>query len=59
MGPNVEEAGTKTLKSQPTGGDSSEAPENTIPAFEAAIESGADWIELDVGVTRMESHSAP
>lgn len=33
-------------------GDSSEAPENTIPAFEAAIESGADWIELDVGVTK-------
>lgn len=33
-------------------GDSSEAPENTIPAFKAAIDSGADWIELDVGVTK-------
>lgn len=33
-------------------GDVSEAPENTIPAFEAAIESGADWIELDVTETK-------
>ena len=28
------------------------APENTIPAFEAAIESGADYIELDVQLTK-------
>ncbi len=29
-------------------GASSEAPENTIKAFEAARRSGADWVELDV-----------
>ncbi len=28
-----------------------EAPENTIPAFERAIELGADWVELDVQLT--------
>ena len=33
-------------------GDSIKALENTIPAFEKAIESGADWIELDVKETR-------
>jgi len=27
-------------------------PENTIPAFEYAIQAGADFIELDVGVTK-------
>jgi glycerophosphoryl diester phosphodiesterase len=27
-------------------------PENTIPAFEYAIAQGADWIELDLWVTR-------
>jgi glycerophosphoryl diester phosphodiesterase len=27
-------------------------PENTIPAFQYAIESGADFLELDVAVTR-------
>ena len=32
-------------------GDSIKALENTIPAFEKAIESGADWIELDVKET--------
>lgn len=29
-------------------GYSSDYPENTMPAFLAAIDSGADWIELDV-----------
>ena len=29
-------------------GLSASQPENTIPAFEAAIEVGADWIELDI-----------
>ncbi|MEM1448291.1 MAG: glycerophosphodiester phosphodiesterase family protein [Planctomycetota bacterium] len=29
-------------------GASAEAPENTMAAFELAIEEGADWIELDV-----------
>jgi len=33
-------------------GASKVAPENTIPAFEAAIESGADYIELDVQLTK-------
>ena len=33
-------------------GASKAAPENTIPAFEAAIESGADYIELDVQLTK-------
>jgi glycerophosphoryl diester phosphodiesterase len=32
-------------------GSSSEAPENTLPAFEAAVRRGADAIELDVRVT--------
>lgn len=27
-------------------------PENTMPAFEAALEKGADWIELDVQQSR-------
>ncbi len=29
-------------------GDSLAFPENTFPAFESAVELGADWIELDV-----------
>lgn len=33
-------------------GDPSSAPENTIPAFVAAIEAGADRIELDVHQSR-------
>ena len=33
-------------------GASKAAPENTMPAFEAAIESGADYIELDVQLTK-------
>lgn len=32
-------------------GSSSEAPENTIPAFEKAIEEGADYVEMDVRLT--------
>lgn len=32
-------------------GSSSEAPENTLPAFEAAVRRGADAIELDVRLT--------
>lgn len=32
-------------------GDSSRHPENTLPAFEAAVEAGADMIELDVSLT--------
>jgi glycerophosphoryl diester phosphodiesterase len=33
-------------------GASAVAPENTLAAFRAAIEAGADWIELDVQRTR-------
>jgi glycerophosphoryl diester phosphodiesterase len=33
-------------------GASSEYPENTMPAFQAAVEAGADYIELDVHRTR-------
>lgn len=32
-------------------GASAEYPENTIPAFEAAIDYGADWLEIDVQQT--------
>ena len=32
-------------------GSSAEAPENTLPAFEAAVRRGADAIELDVRLT--------
>ncbi len=37
-------------------GSCSEAPENTLPAFEAAVRSGADAIELDV---RLAADGAP
>ena len=37
-------------------GSSSEAPENTLPAFEAAVGRGADAIELDV---RLSADGAP
>jgi glycerophosphoryl diester phosphodiesterase len=33
-------------------GASSRAPENTLPAFEQAIQAGTDWIELDVHLTK-------
>ncbi len=33
-------------------GCSAEAPENSIPAFEKAIEAGVQWIELDVHQTK-------
>lgn len=33
-------------------GDSQAARENTLAAFAAAVEAGADWIELDVRTTR-------
>ena len=33
-------------------GDHTQAPENTMPAFKAAVENGADWIELDVTQTK-------
>lgn len=35
-------------------GDSTRAPENTIPAIEDALQSGADSIELDIRCTRDE-----
>jgi glycerophosphoryl diester phosphodiesterase len=33
-------------------GNSGEHPENTLPAFRSAIDLGADWIELDIFLTR-------
>nr|WP_269205004.1 glycerophosphodiester phosphodiesterase family protein [Motilibacter aurantiacus] len=33
-------------------GDSYNAPENTLAAFESAIRNGADWVEIDVQTTR-------
>ncbi|MBN2309363.1 MAG: SUMF1/EgtB/PvdO family nonheme iron enzyme [Candidatus Hydrogenedentes bacterium] len=33
-------------------GDSDHCPENTLPAFQAALDAGADWIELDVVRTK-------
>ncbi len=46
----------KNLADQPAvmahRGNSQKAPENTLPAFEKAMESGADWIELDVHQTK-------
>ncbi len=33
-------------------GDSTRAPENTLPAFELALPEHADWVELDVHETR-------
>lgn len=33
-------------------GDSAHAPENTLAAFRKAIETGADWMELDTLTTR-------
>lgn len=33
-------------------GDSAHAPENTLPAFEQAIRKGADWIEMDLTLSR-------
>lgn len=32
-------------------GDSSRAPENTLPAFQKAMDAGADMIEMDVQIT--------
>lgn len=33
-------------------GDSAHAPENTLASFEAAVVAGADWVELDVHLSR-------
>lgn len=33
-------------------GNSGEHPENTMPAFASGLESGADWVELDVFLSR-------
>ena len=40
-------------------GASAELPENTLPAFERAIEIGADFIELDVWNGLEVTHDAP
>jgi len=33
-------------------GNSSEFPENTLPAFRSGIDVGADWLELDIFLTK-------
>ncbi len=40
-------------------GASAERPENTLPAFERAIEIGADYIELDVWHGTVVTHDRP
>ena len=40
-------------------GASAELPENTLPAFERAIEIGADYVELDVHNDLSVTHDAP
>jgi glycerophosphoryl diester phosphodiesterase len=40
-------------------GASAELPENTLPAFERAIEIGADFIELDIWNGLEVTHDAP
>ncbi|MGZ4110417.1 MAG: glycerophosphodiester phosphodiesterase [Actinomycetota bacterium] len=40
-------------------GASAELPENTLPAFERAIELGADFVELDVWNGLEVTHDAP
>ena len=40
-------------------GASAELPENTLPAFERAIELGADYIELDVWPDLSVTHDRP
>jgi glycerophosphoryl diester phosphodiesterase len=40
-------------------GASAELPENTLPAFERAIELGADFVELDVWNGMEVTHDAP
>jgi len=45
-------SGNDGIKIMAHRGNSAEAPENTIPAFEMAYEAGADAIELDVQMTK-------
>lgn len=40
-------------------GASAELPENTLPAFERAIEIGADYVELDVWPDHAVAHDRP
>ena len=43
---------SNTIKVIAHRGDDTNAPENTIPAFEKAIDEGADYVELDVQETK-------
>lgn len=45
------EAAPKKITVQGHRGARTVRPENTLPAFEYAIEAGADYLELDLGVT--------
>src|SRR5438034_64515 len=40
-------------------GASGELPENTLPAFERAIEVGADYVELDIHNDLAVTHDRP
>jgi glycerophosphoryl diester phosphodiesterase len=40
-------------------GASWDLPENTVPAFERAVEVGADYVDLDVNAARMSELVAP
>jgi len=40
-------------------GASAELPENTLPAFERAIQQGADYVELDVWPDHSVTHDRP
>jgi glycerophosphoryl diester phosphodiesterase len=48
----VESAAPKKILVHGHRGARSRVPENTIPAFEYAIQAGADFIELDLAVTK-------
>lgn len=43
---------TRLPKVTASRGDSASAPEDSLPAFQKAIDEGADWIQLDVHQTR-------
>lgn len=45
-------AAERTIEVTAHRGDQSSAPENTIPAFEAAAIHGAKWVEVDVAQTK-------
>ena len=55
----VDRAPARLCSSSPTAARRSIVPENTLPAFERAIELGADFIELDVWPDLSVTHDRP